>query len=109
MDLHTCTLNLLLLYVLFVCLFFLFFCLFCFFFYSYSSLLSAPPQLHRDAKSFNSLMASVSEDDEVMTKIMDFGAAVSAVSACGRVVDNPVWLAPEVGWLVGSSRSGGSG
>ena len=55
-----------------------------------------PPVLHRDLKSPNVLLGV--ERAKVTAKIADFGLAVSLITrtVIGRVVENPVWLAPEV-------------
>ena len=52
--------------------------------------------LHRDLKSPNVLLGV--QHSKVTAKIADFGLAVSLVTrtVIGRVVENPVWLAPEV-------------
>ena len=56
-----------------------------------------PPVLHRDLKSPNVLIASLSENDEIVAKVADFGTSQAVVSKTkGRTVANPVWLAPEI-------------
>lgn len=56
-----------------------------------------PPILHRDLKSPNILLQR-DEANRVTAKLADLGLATALTSktALGRVVDNPVWLAPEV-------------
>jgi serine/threonine protein kinase len=53
-----------------------------------------PPIIHRDLRSPNILVA-----DNLVCKIADFGLSRGLVwtsSLEGKVVDNPVWLAPEI-------------
>jgi len=56
-----------------------------------------PPIIHRDLRSPNILIAEV--DGKLVCKIADFGLSRGLVwtsSLEGKVVDNPVWLAPEI-------------
>ena len=55
------------------------------------------PIAHRDIKSPNILIMSYNYEDYVVAKLTDFGSAQYTVGPLvGRVVDNPIWLAPEV-------------
>jgi serine/threonine protein kinase len=53
-----------------------------------------PPVAHRDIKSHNVLLAGTAEKE--VAKLADFGSCFAGYTMAGRVVDNPVWLAPEV-------------
>eukprot|EP01087_Luapelamoeba_hula_P012330 TRINITY_DN3429_c0_g4_i3.p1 TRINITY_DN3429_c0_g4~~TRINITY_DN3429_c0_g4_i3.p1 ORF type:complete len:1705 (+),score=283.87 TRINITY_DN3429_c0_g4_i3:276-5390(+) len=55
-----------------------------------------PPIIHRDLKTLNVLMASDDPSAQVVAKVADFGTCVAATTFVGRVVDNPLWLAPEI-------------
>ncbi|KAH3743921.1 leucinerich repeat kinase [Pelomyxa schiedti] len=57
---------------------------------------STPPQIHRDLKSPNILLAGLSHLDSVVAKVADFGLTGLQNTVASEVVDNPVWLAPEV-------------
>lgn len=54
----------------------------------------SPPVIHRDIKSHNIMLSQ--EKSSLVAKLADFGVCWVGNSAAGRVVDNPVWLAPEV-------------
>lgn len=41
-------------------------------------------------------MAADDEFAPVVAKVADFGTCVAAATFAGRVVDNPLWLAPEI-------------
>jgi len=55
-----------------------------------------PQIMHRDLKTLNILMAADNENAPVVAKVADFGTCVAAATFAGRVVDNPLWLAPEI-------------
>jgi serine/threonine protein kinase/WD40 repeat protein len=56
-----------------------------------------PAIIHRDLKSPNILLASVSAHAPVVAKVTDFGVSQILVpTTIGRAVACPVWLAPEV-------------
>eukprot|EP00007_Cunea_sp_BSH-02190019_P005553 CAMPEP_0174232408 /NCGR_PEP_ID=MMETSP0417-20130205/2700_1 /TAXON_ID=242541 /ORGANISM="Mayorella sp, Strain BSH-02190019" /LENGTH=2427 /DNA_ID=CAMNT_0015310457 /DNA_START=88 /DNA_END=7371 /DNA_ORIENTATION=+ len=56
-----------------------------------------PAIIHRDLKSPNILLASVSPHAPVVAKVTDFGVSqILAPTTVGRAVACPVWLAPEV-------------
>jgi len=57
-----------------------------------------PKIIHRDLKSPNCLMVSLSENDDIVCKLTDFGESLTvATKASGRAnVANPAWCAPEV-------------
>jgi len=59
-----------------------------------------PPIIHRDIKSLNILLNSIDVEDDVVAKMTDFGTCVTSTKITARVVDNPLWLAPEImkGW-----------
>ena len=58
---------------------------------------TTPPIIHRDLKSPNILVSSMSPTDDVVAKVADFGLSQAlATSTKGRAVDNPIWLPPEV-------------
>ena len=41
-------------------------------------------------------MVADNEKAPVVAKVADFGTCVAATTFVGRVVDNPLWLAPEI-------------
>jgi len=56
-----------------------------------------PPLIHRDLKSPNVLMQK--QADRTVAKVADFGlsrALEFAPQISGKVVDNPIWLPPEI-------------
>jgi len=54
------------------------------------------PIIHRDIKSYNILITGVDESS-VCAKISDFGTSkIYKEKLLDRVVDNPLWLAPEI-------------
>ena len=55
-----------------------------------------PSFLHLDLKSPNVLVASLNEKDLAMVKITDFGLTSTGEFQYTRLVENPVWLAPEI-------------
>ena len=68
---------------------------------------ATPPILHRDLKTPNILLCRKSYDDDddsstntentVIAKISDFGLSMKTIGpVTERVVDNPLWLAPEL-------------
>lgn len=76
---------------------------------------AVPPILHRDLKTPNILLCEISpdedqnnslgeptiknknENDSVTAKVADFGLSLRTfVPVTARVVDNPLWLAPEL-------------
>eukprot|EP01125_Pyxidicula_operculata_P006879 TRINITY_DN2359_c0_g1_i1.p1 TRINITY_DN2359_c0_g1~~TRINITY_DN2359_c0_g1_i1.p1 ORF type:complete len:1423 (+),score=357.36 TRINITY_DN2359_c0_g1_i1:201-4271(+) len=57
-----------------------------------------PPVIHRDLKSPNILLSKMN-DGTLVCKIADFGLSRGLVwngKLEGKVVDNPIWLAPEI-------------
>jgi len=65
---------------------------------------TTPPIIHRDLKSPNVLLTTdPNNNNTLIAKIADFGLSrglVWAENLVGKVVDNPIWLAPEV--LIGA-------
>jgi len=57
---------------------------------------ACPPVMHRDLKSPNILLASVDANASVVAKVCDFGVSLNSAQHTGRIVDCPLWLAPEV-------------
>ncbi|KAL6057314.1 Myotubularin-like phosphatase domain [Balamuthia mandrillaris] len=55
-----------------------------------------PQIIHRDLKTLNVLLTSIDPDEQVVCKVADFGTCVASTTFVGRVVDNPLWLAPEI-------------
>lgn len=55
-----------------------------------------PSILHLDLKSPNILMFSLDEQSPIMAKVSDFGLSSTGVTQYARLVDNPVWCAPEI-------------
>lgn len=55
-----------------------------------------PPIIHNDLKSPNVLLASTDPDAPVVAKISDFGLSMRMSKMYTRLVDNPVWVAPEI-------------
>jgi len=58
-----------------------------------------PPVIHRDLKSPNILLSFDKEKSRLVCKIADFGLSRGLVwntDLEGKVVDNPIWLAPEI-------------
>lgn len=55
-----------------------------------------PPIIHNDLKSPNVLLASLDPDAPVVAKISDFGLSLRMSKMYTRLVDNPVWIAPEI-------------
>eukprot|EP01117_Protostelium_nocturnum_P011694 TRINITY_DN4256_c3_g1_i11.p1 TRINITY_DN4256_c3_g1~~TRINITY_DN4256_c3_g1_i11.p1 ORF type:complete len:1743 (-),score=580.06 TRINITY_DN4256_c3_g1_i11:39-5267(-) len=61
-----------------------------------------PPVLHRDLKSPNILLASLSDTAEVVAKVSDFGTSTHLFNSAikekskERIVILPNWLAPEI-------------
>jgi serine/threonine protein kinase len=54
-----------------------------------------PPKIHRDLKSPNILLTL--QGSYIRAKVADFGTARSLAPIIGgRIVDNPIWLAPEI-------------
>eukprot|EP00005_Dracoamoeba_jomungandri_P014137 CAMPEP_0174277974 /NCGR_PEP_ID=MMETSP0439-20130205/61221_1 /TAXON_ID=0 /ORGANISM="Stereomyxa ramosa, Strain Chinc5" /LENGTH=1598 /DNA_ID=CAMNT_0015370339 /DNA_START=1040 /DNA_END=5837 /DNA_ORIENTATION=- len=56
----------------------------------------SPQIIHRDLKTLNVLMTSLDPSKRIVAKVADFGTCVASTSFIGRVVDNPLWLAPEI-------------
>jgi serine/threonine protein kinase len=55
----------------------------------------SPPKIHRDLKSPNILLTN--RKGKIVAKVGDFGTARAlAPTIGGRIVGNPIWLAPEV-------------
>lgn len=67
----------------------------------------SPPVIHRDIKSHNIMLSQ--EKSSLVAKLADFGVCWVGNSAAGRVVDNPVWLAPEVRAGKGREENGRQG
>lgn len=59
-----------------------------------------PAIMHLDLKTPNILMKSLDENDPIMAKVTDFGCSSTGEVQYTRLVDNPVWCAPEI--LAGS-------
>ena len=56
-----------------------------------------PPVVHRDLKSPNIVLASFDPLSPTVCKVIDFGSSQMLTgTTTGRVVTNPVWLAPEI-------------
>jgi len=55
-----------------------------------------PAILHLDLKSPNILMASLDPNASIMAKVTDFGLSSTGETQYTRLVDNPVWCAPEI-------------
>lgn len=55
-----------------------------------------PPIIHNDLKSPNVLLASLDPAAPVVAKISDFGLSMRMSKMYTRLVDNPVWVAPEI-------------
>jgi serine/threonine-protein kinase CTR1 len=56
-----------------------------------------PPIIHRDLKTPNVLMSDAIETAPVVCKVADFGTCQALASTTkGRIVSNPIWLAPEI-------------
>eukprot|EP01127_Copromyxa_protea_P013307 TRINITY_DN3570_c0_g1_i1.p1 TRINITY_DN3570_c0_g1~~TRINITY_DN3570_c0_g1_i1.p1 ORF type:complete len:1039 (-),score=182.15 TRINITY_DN3570_c0_g1_i1:186-3302(-) len=57
-----------------------------------------PPIIHLDLKSPNCLVNSINWSDQQVPciKISDFGLASTAEQHYTKLVDNPIWLAPEI-------------
>eukprot|EP01127_Copromyxa_protea_P009760 TRINITY_DN231_c0_g1_i2.p1 TRINITY_DN231_c0_g1~~TRINITY_DN231_c0_g1_i2.p1 ORF type:complete len:2533 (-),score=509.78 TRINITY_DN231_c0_g1_i2:1516-9114(-) len=55
-----------------------------------------PPVMHLDLKTPNILVSSMDYKDEVCVKVTDFGLSSTGEIQYTRLVDNPVWLAPEI-------------
>jgi serine/threonine protein kinase len=64
--------------------------------------------MHRDLKSPNILLASISPDADLVAKVCDFGVSLnSAQRTAGRIVDCPRTLLvppPELRFVLCSSR-----
>ncbi|GAM21474.1 hypothetical protein SAMD00019534_046490 [Acytostelium subglobosum LB1] len=58
----------------------------------------SPPLVHRDLKSPNILLSTQPNDpNAIVAKVSDFGLSRTVVQGfVSKVVDNPMWLAPEV-------------
>eukprot|EP00026_Physarum_polycephalum_P000022 Phypoly_transcript_00022.p1 GENE.Phypoly_transcript_00022~~Phypoly_transcript_00022.p1 ORF type:complete len:3281 (-),score=556.54 Phypoly_transcript_00022:159-8669(-) len=57
---------------------------------------STPPIIHRDLKTPNVLLAATHASAPVVAKVADFGLSGLENTIADRVVENPVWLAPEI-------------
>jgi len=58
---------------------------------------TSPPLVHRDLKSPNVLMQTITDFPNVMCKVSDFGLSRTSVSGfVSKVVQNPIWCAPEI-------------
>ena len=67
---------------------------------------AVPPIVHRDLKSPNILLCRIASDEKTKNgttkssetaKVADFGLSMrTRSSVTERVVDNPIWLAPEL-------------
>jgi len=60
---------------------------------------TTPPIIHRDLKSPNILLSADPNSKYLVAKIADFGLSRGLIWSNhyeGKVVDNPVWLAPEI-------------
>ena len=55
-----------------------------------------PPIIHNDLKSPNVLLSSMDPDAPIVAKISDFGLSMRMSKMYTRLVDNPVWIAPEI-------------
>lgn len=55
-----------------------------------------PPIIHRDLKSPNILLNSVTAEQQIIAKVADFGLSGSVRSVSNVEVANPSWLAPEI-------------
>mgnify|MGYP003640367891 CR=1 FL=1 len=56
-----------------------------------------PPIIHRDLKTPNVLLKATDVHAVALAKVADFGLSQTlAAPTAGRVVTNPVWLAPEI-------------
>jgi len=55
-----------------------------------------PPIIHNDLKSPNVLLSSLDPEAPVVAKISDFGLSMRMSKMYTRLVDNPVWIAPEI-------------
>eukprot|EP01122_Echinamoeba_exundans_P003417 TRINITY_DN13520_c0_g1_i1.p1 TRINITY_DN13520_c0_g1~~TRINITY_DN13520_c0_g1_i1.p1 ORF type:complete len:2607 (+),score=540.72 TRINITY_DN13520_c0_g1_i1:119-7939(+) len=55
-----------------------------------------PPIIHNDLKTPNVLMMSLDSTAPVCAKVSDFGLSMQVSKMYKRLVDNPVWTAPEI-------------
>lgn len=55
-----------------------------------------PILVHMDLKSPNILLESTDLNAPIIAKIADFGLSAALPTVAGRLVTNPVWLAPEI-------------
>lgn len=56
----------------------------------------SPPIIHNDLKTPNVLMMSLDPTAPVCAKVSDFGLSMQVTKMYKRLVDNPVWTAPEI-------------
>jgi serine/threonine protein kinase len=55
-----------------------------------------PPIIHNDLKTPNVLMMSLDSTAPICAKVSDFGLSMQVSKMYKRLVDNPVWTAPEI-------------
>jgi len=55
-----------------------------------------PPIIHNDLKTPNVLLKTLDAKSDVCAKVSDFGLSMQVSKMYKRLVDNPVWIAPEI-------------